>query len=278
MSFPTGQHDIDDDLFDLLSPEIVAAFKDVYSRIKQIEEVVYRENERDDGSVHGGVIVESHADQKRSVRSTFNTSKQISVTNLTSILVGNSNFDGICLDEDSYTLMMMAPSAISKEWFLGLVAFSVQALLSCLIIADQSYRPYGSTFMSVPISVTTVVRLGQLLTIIIALMTQTDVLNSINTVFRLHPFSSRSWKLTIGEEYGKANIFIWAKRILFPQCLKLIQGLLVLGASLIIIVQGDNILGLLKEFTALSVLSLIDDMFLFLPTEAFSVLNLKRER
>jgi len=67
------------------------------------------------------------------------------------------------------------------------------------------------------------------------------------------------WNVVIGVS-GPKSTFRWIIRIGAPNLMKLSQGLLVVFVSFVIIVQSDNIIDLLKDFTALMVLSETDNI------------------
>jgi len=174
-----------------------------------------------------------------------------------STLMRNFN-GGDLLDEDTFTLMMLSKPR-SKSWILGLAAFWFQITLSFLIAFDQIKESSDSSIFNVPFKVTSVVRFGQFLAIIVCLLTQSDVLSSIQVLVLLG--KDTNWNAVIGVPRDEQKTTtLWMTRIVLPNILKLFQGLLVLFVCFVIIVQSDNIIELLKEFTALLVLSEADNV------------------
>lgn len=182
------------------------------------------------------------------------------------------------LSQDTFTMMMLSPSihmrcyrlpyypkntitlpCLSKPWLLGLVAFYLQMILGVLIIIDQLQIPYGEPFMNVPIRVNRTARVAQFIIIILTIMTQADILGSIRVLILL-PYNGKYWDETIREN-GNRKSEIWIERIFIPQILKLLSSVTVLFTIVIVIVKSDNVVDLLKDSTALFVLSNIDDLF-----------------
>jgi len=201
-----------------------------------------------------------------------------------SILYGVDNSNGVKgeLDKDSYTMMMLShwkfkaftlPKQLTsrdeavkvlvpyptKPWIIGLSVFLIQASLGSLIILDQLNTSFD-TDMSIPIRISTVVQVGQFMTLILALFTQTDILIPFRTILLLWYREGNKWNNIIGEE-DDSSFLLWFGRVLIPNVLKIIQGTLILITTFIIIVQSDHIVGLLKDFTALFVISSVDDLF-----------------
>jgi len=194
------------------------------------------------------------------------------------------------LSQNTYTMMMLSPSIrmqcyrlprrlgekktialpyLSKPWLLGLFTFYLQMILGVLIIIDQLQSPhaYGEPFMKVPIRVNRTVRFAQFITILLAIMTQTDVLGSIRVLILL-PYNGKYWDKTIGEN-GNRKSEIWIERILIPQILKILSSIIVLFTILIIIVQSDNVVDLLKDSTALFVVLNIDNLFFLMADHGY---------
>ena len=189
------------------------------------------------------------------------------------------------LSEDVYTLMMFvgwrsktfrnplrcikkdAPSIIlpypNQTWVIGFVTFMIQFGLSLFTLADQLDTDYGDTVLDIPIRVTKIVLIGQFVTLVLSFMSQTDILVSCRDLIFISYYKN-TWQELIGFEKNERSFTIWAGRILIPNVLKSVQGLVVLITSYVIILQSDNNVDLLKDFTALFVISSIDDMVFFM--------------
>ena len=202
------------------------------------------------------------------------------------------------LSSDVYTMMMLShwtqksfrnpcqccknnPSIIvlpcpSKSWLLGFLVFTVQSLLAIFTLIDQLDTSFGDTLMNIPIRITAGVRVGQFLTLILAVMTQTDVLISYRVLLFLSP-TRNNWQELIKHENNENKYSLWFGRIAIPNLMKGIQGIVVLLTTFIVIIQSDNIVELLKDFTALFVVSSIDDMFFFMADHGYLGPDLSRK-
>ena len=156
----------------------------------------------------------------------------------------------------------------SKSWMLGIVVFLFQTSLALLTLLDQIAVDDGDTPLNIPFQVSSVVRIGQFITLILSVMTQSDVLVSYRIVLFLR-YKKRGWRKLIGYEKNERSLSVWLGRIFLPNFMKAFQGLLVLVTTFIVIVQSDNIVDLLKDFTALFVISSIDDMFFFMADHGY---------
>ncbi len=179
------------------------------------------------------------------------------------LLFGNGNFEN--LEHDTFTLMMLA-TPWSRSWALGIASFLFQTILGTMIALNQTKQSVGSSIFNVPFMVDPVVRAGQFLTILLCLLTQSDVITTIQSLILLGWGSN--WDEVIGEP-GKKSYCLWITRILFPNLLKFSQGLLVMFVSFVIIVQSDDIIELLKDFTALMVLSETDNIMFYIASQGY---------
>ena len=118
----------------------------------------------------------------------------------------------LCLDDDTFSLMMIS-KPFSPSWALGLTAFVFQAVLGVMIAEEQLRAGAESSTLEIPFKVDYVVRLGQLLTIILCLATQDDVLTSVQTFLNLGGKSN--WDTVVGIE-GNRSRSLWITRVFFP--------------------------------------------------------------
>jgi len=102
------------------------------------------------------------------------------------------------------------------------------------------------------------VRIAQFLTIILCLSTQSDILTSIRSFLLLGKGSN--WCEIISEEQMQSSPSLWIVRIGIPNAFKLSQGLVVTVASFMIIVQSEETIDLLKNFTSLMIVSEFDNI------------------
>ncbi len=115
--------------------------------------------------------------------------------------------------------------------------------------------------------------IAQLITIILVFATQSDVLSALQTLVVLRFRGDVAWDQMIGET-GNRSFGIWFRRIFVPSMLKIIQGVAVLFASFLIIVQSSEIIELLKDFTSMLVISEADNIIFYLADMGFLGENL----
>ncbi len=171
---------------------------------------------------------------------------------------------GDTLDEDTFSIMMTS-RLFSKGWFLGTLSLLFQLILLAMILWGQFQSSIDSAIFNVPFSVSPEVTVGQFFTIILSLLTQQDVLTAIKYLIIFRNYTPNgSWnQLLINEteeEFKDKNKWVWFRRAILPNVLKLLQGLLVLLASFILIIQSRDLIDLLKDFTALFFVSEIDNI------------------
>ncbi|GFH51784.1 hypothetical protein CTEN210_08260 [Chaetoceros tenuissimus] len=199
---------------------------------------------------------------------------------------GNDHSDVLeDLSQDTFSMMMLrAPFNkihinmcgrtvsfwfLSPTWLFGLLAFSIQVILGVLIPLDELKLQYGSATsdspvnsvsFNVPIRVKSIVSVAQFFSIILAFMTQTDLYESLRCILLLRYSRDSVWfeYLDIPRSFG-----VWVVRVFLPNFLKFFQGCLILFTTFVIIVQSANVVDLLKDFTALFIISSADDFFWF---------------
>ena len=194
------------------------------------------------------------------------------------------------LDEDTYTMMMISsvnfsltkcicfcfmPCILMQKgsWVFGLIPPLIQLILCSIIVSDQTNLDVfvwleNSKFpgsLNIPAEQqSNAVYIGQFFAITLALMTQSDVLSATHTFLLLRYSSQVPWQRTLsrnGKEEIIGGYFTWMTRVFIPVSLKFIQGMFVLFISWLLIVQSTNVVDLLKDYTALFVISSIDDIF-----------------
>lgn len=156
--------------------------------------------------------------------------------------------------EDTYTLMMFS-EPFTQVWLLGLAVFALQATLTVMILISQIARMEDNKhFLDVPYAVSLSTRIGQVAGMIIILFYQEDYWVS-------------STLLTI--RFTKRSNFPEEVSVLFPNIIRFIQSLGVILASTILILQSDNIIDLVKDYTAILFISEIDNFVFNLAQQGY---------
>lgn len=176
---------------------------------------------------------------------------------------------------DTFSLMMFY-DITSLAYFVSFSAFAMQILLVTLIIIIQIRESERSTIFNVPISVDIEVRIGQFLVVPLCLWYQSDVLTSVQTFlafWNLDPADLR----TVFNHEGDIGCGFWLWNIILPNLFKFFQGIIVLAITLIVIIQGDSLIELLKDFTALLFVSDIDNIIFTATQRGYFGQDLARE-
>jgi len=168
------------------------------------------------------------------------------------------------LEQDVFSMMILSQSVKKwKEWILvwvyGCFAYVLQITLGILVIMDQMTNEFGETDMGIPIKDTAPLRIAKALAIVLSIFTQTDFLMSLKIIMLF--WKGKTWKelLSDGNENpndnGNIKNYHWWIYVLLPHVLKGAQGLLILVTGFILIIQSENIVDLLKDYSALFVIS-----------------------
>jgi len=204
--------------------------------------------------------VQSNQDNPAPPKQQIKTKKKRSKS-LSPVLTGiTSSGSKDTLEEDLYSIMMMT-KALSLEWFLGFLSFSIQVLLASIIIYEQTQTEFFGTQMSIPIRVPPLTRVTQVLSVILALMTQNEFLSGLGTIFMFPFVNKQKWGKICDIESHDCTRRMWLLRILLPNAMKAIQGIMILVASFIVIVQLTSTVDVLKDYSALFVVSSVDNFF-----------------
>ena len=161
----------------------------------------------------------------------------------------------IPFDPDTFSLMMTNPP-MSRAWILALQAVSFQWTILLLIfinVTSDQQTPLNIPY-SVPVSVTA----GQFMSIFICVGVQTDVSSVIRMTAAMH--GEEDWAELLGIEQDNATKMTFFVRVALPNIMKFISGCLVLVVNFITIVQSDNIVDLMKDVSALLIISEITEI------------------
>lgn len=158
------------------------------------------------------------------------------------------------LGPDTFSLMMIR-NPWSTSWLLGMVSFMVQVIVSALVLKSQ----VDQSSIGIPFKVKDEVRLGQFFAILIYLLNQQDILTPFKYGQVLHYDSD--WPRKLQTKNRDKTIFLWIYRVFIPCFLLFVQGVLVTVTSFILIAQTDDLVDLLKDFSALMIISQVDNRF-----------------
>ena len=222
-----------------------------------------------------------------SVESTLSSSTQ---NPLPLVQLPNGEINQTSLSFDIYTMMLFsswklvtisltfsrfkdAPVVIiiprpSRSWTLGLIVFFIQIFLGSLSIVDQNQVSFFDTILQIPIKVSNTVRASQFLALILSIMTQKDILDSYKILVLLS-WKSNKWQALCHLDESETRFSIWFARVAIPNILKILQGTVVLVTTFIVILQSDDVVDLLKDFTALFIISQIDNIFFYFAENGF---------
>ncbi len=180
--------------------------------------------------------------------------------------------------EDTYTLMTTS-KPFSQPWLMSLLVFGIQASFTSMIIQAQWYQHKAATnFLDVPYDVTLSTRIGQVTGMILIVYYQTDYWVA-STLLEIMVFGRKKSETGDNEmqnilstdddvenvasfERNADVLSPTALNILIPSIMRLFQCLGVIAASTVLILQSDNIIDLVKDYTAIFFISEIDE-FIF---------------
>ena len=168
------------------------------------------------------------------------------------------------LSEDTYTLMMYA-NPFSQTWLISFAVFALQAVFIIMIMAAQwEQHSTASHFLDVPYDATLSTRIGQVAGMMLIIFYQKDYWVA-STLLEIS-FWGRAGETMKGEKIDdekKYEEIGYKSRkdiaILFPSIIRFIQSMGVVAASTILILQSENIIDLVKDYTAIFFISEIDD-------------------
>lgn len=187
---------------------------------------------------------------------------------------------------------MMIKAPFTKSWCLGLVTFVIQINLLAMIFQGQISASKGSTIFYVPFQVTDSVRTGQFISIFISIVIAYDVLMPIKemNILWFRKDGDEEWlKVVAKDEWLNVNAAIshprssnkklisWIVRIVFPNLLKFIQGVLVLMITFIIAIKSNDIIDLFKDIAAMQVISELDNAVFRLSNDGYFGPDLKKD-
>jgi len=180
------------------------------------------------------------------------------------------------LSEDTYTLMMYA-NPFSQTWFISFAVFLLQAVLIAMIMAAQwEQNSTASHFLDVPYDATLSTRIGQVAGMMLIIFYQNDYWVA-STLLEISFWGGRAGETMKGEKIDdekKEDEEIGYKSrkdiaICFPSIIRLIQSMGVVAVSTVLILQSENIIDLVKDYTAVFFISEIDDFVFQLASQGY---------
>jgi hypothetical protein len=116
-----------------------------------------------------------------------NTNTHVLRPTSSSTIKQDSNDDNdllYALPSDTFTLMMVY-NPLTPAWNIGIFSFILQMLLLILILISQLNEGDGSTLLNVPYQIDTIARIGQYAVTFLCLLSQEDVLTSLQSICAL---------------------------------------------------------------------------------------------
>lgn len=161
----------------------------------------------------------------------------------------------ISFDHDMFSLMMLHPVQ-SRDWALALFTIGFQWLYMIIILINLVGLPLLATPFDVPYAVNVEVTIGQFLGVFIVVGLQSDLLSSVRMIAAMS--ANQEWNYFIVEpEKSKGLFFV---RVLLPNIMKFLGGILVLVCNFAIIVSSENIVELMKDVSAMLIISQITEI------------------
>jgi len=174
---------------------------------------------------------------------------------------------------DTYAFLLTSDDV--KTWHFGFFVFFMQAGLAVMILIDQVFLGETNVPLDAPTERNQFVTFAQFYGLILVLFWQSDIHASVRMLGMLW-YNGGNWPYE--KIMAKDGSFgTWLKRVLFPNILRLIGGILVLTTSFVIIVQSDGVIDLFKDFTALILISEIDNIAFSLASQHYFGRKMKEE-
>lgn len=176
-------------------------------------------------------------------------------------------YNTVKLEEDTFSLMMISRWN-SWPYLFGLLTFIFQTVLIAIIIRSQLDESFRSTPFNIPVRVKWNVRVGQYLAVLLSIWFQNDLQTSFHMLLLLWTIPENGSAPFREIATSSSSSYRWLSLIL-PNVIKMIQGSLVLGLSLILIIQYDNLVDIMTNFTALYFISDIDNILFTVASKGY---------
>ena len=180
--------------------------------------------------------------------------------------------DEMMYARDTYMIMVISTS-LSLEWIFGLGIFLLQLTLIIFILEEftDSTSAVGFMNIDIPLRMNNVMYpLAQFITILVSCLLQGDIFSSLHLITELWLMLHDNPTIfleSIGLPDDSNQEKLYQKfffHAIFPNILKFMQGSLVQIISFVLIVQSKDILDLFKDFSAVQLISTIDEIAFYL--------------
>jgi len=177
-----------------------------------------------------------------------------------SSILGRYRSNNESLPGDVFTLMMLSRPC-SAAWALGIIVFACQIGLCILIVFDTVHNNNELSTFEFPWREDITTYIGQFISLLFVVLAQGDIFSSLRTLMYLR--KNTRWDIILlGKKGGDdpPSPWQWTLHILFPNLMKFFQGLTVFYVAFLVIMKSTTLLDLVKDFTALMVVSELDNM------------------
>ena len=180
---------------------------------------------------------------------------------------GNEELTETRYTEDAYMNMMMSTPFISLGWIFGFVIFLTQVVMVVLIFQELRLTSFGVHLRDIarlraPSLEYTV---AQFFAIIVSCLLQGDIFSSFHLTselwLKLRENPTLFFEL-IGLSADSDQNQLYQKffsHVMFPNIFKFLQASFVQIISFVLIVQSEDILELFKDFSAVQLISMLDE-------------------
>ena len=166
--------------------------------------------------------------------------------------------------EDVYSMIFVSP-IFSTSFIYSIAIFSIQLLILILFIVNLLKDSMEGNLFVVPVMTGVEVQIGQLIALIVTVMTADDVTRSLD-VFHVH------YDQDIEKHFPHAS----RKKWYLTRLMRSSEGLLVVVVSFIFIVQSSANLDLFLNFAAVTFVGDLDNIAFDIADHGYSLFDLKR--
>jgi hypothetical protein len=152
------------------------------------------------------------------------------------------------LTNDTFSFLVSSSKTLSSPVLFAIVVFIIQVAVFTLVAIDITDLENTGNILNIPHNVEAPVRVTEVLALIIAVLTQDDIRTSMNLL-------RDGYRPSYFEEFEGATKTKWAMSIV----LRALEGLLGLFVTFLLVMQSENVLDLLLNFSAMEFVSLLDE-------------------